>query len=635
MSGEPERRTASANGAEPEAEGAVPCREGEIETSVPDRFEEQVRLHGGLIAVKCGDFAITYEELNASANRVAWALLDRLGEGEEPVPLLFGNDAAMVAAMLGALKAGKAYVPLDPDIPSERTGYVVGDSEARLIVTDGQNIALARQTAPDGARVVNVDDLAASAADGDPRLPIAPDRLALLMYTSGSTGRPKGVMLTHRTALRDGRVPAYHYGLQPGDRCAQTGSLALGGFLRRLYSSLLNGATLCLYDAKKRGLAGLVDWLRAEEITMLGARAVFEGLTANLKEGEILPSVRHISFGGDVVYRHHVLQARRFTRPECVIQSNLGSTEAGSIARYTVPRDMELRELVMPVGRPLPGMEVLILDEERHPVRDGQVGEIYVRSRYLSRGYWRRPDLTGRAFFPDPDGGDRRIYRTGDLGMFGLDGLLRHRGRADFQLKIRGYTIQAGDVEAAMRELEDVTEAAVTGQERTGGMKRLVAHLTSPPGMRPTVTSLRQALARALPDYMVPAAFVFLDEMPKTPLGKIDRRALPPPGTARPELANPFVAPRTPIEEALAAAWRDVLELDEVGVNDSFLDLGGNSLLAARVINRIRNEFVAEVEVSSMFAKPTVAAQAVAVLQAQASSLGPEAVSELLKRTRQ
>jgi hypothetical protein len=284
----------------------------------------------------------------------------------------------------------------------------------------------------------------------------------------------------------------------------------------------------------------------------------------------------------------------------------------------------------MPVGRPLPGMEVLIRDEEGRPVRPGEVGEMCVRSRYLSPGYWRRPDLTARAFLPDPDGGDRRIYRTGDLGMLGPDGLLRHRGRVDFQLKVRGYTIQAGDVEAALREIDAVAEAVATAQDQDGGIGRLVAHLTLRAGPRPTVTELRQALARTLPDYMVPSAFVILDEMPKTPTGKVNRKALPPPGTARPELANPFVAPRTPLEAALAAVWRDVLGLDEVGVNDAFLELGGNSLLAARVVNRVRGDLGAEVDLTAFFAAPTVAAQAAAVLQAQVRQLGPEALAELL-----
>jgi len=627
---ESDRQTPSASGLDAATDGHDPFPESELERSVPERFEAQVRLYGSLVAVICKGRAVTYEELNASANRVAHAMLERLGEGEEPVPLLFGNDLPMVSAMLGALKAGKAYVPLDPGIPADRTAYIAGDAEARLVVTDDRNLCMAKGIAPSGAVVLNVDELRASASDGAPGLSIGPDRLAYLMYTSGSTGRPKGVMLTHRNALCHGWGLGHFYRLRPGDRSGETGSLALAEFPLRLYPCLLNGSTICIYDAKRRGLTGLVGWLRAEKVNLLAARAVFEGLLAGLKDGEVLEDLRHVTFGSDTVYRDHILQARRFTRPDCCIAVSMGSTEAGNITRFRVPRDMDLRERVMPVGRPLPGMEVLVVGEDGRPLWPGEVGEMHVRSRYLSPGYWRRPDLTARAFLPDPDGGDRRIYRTGDLGMLGPDGLLRHCGRVDFQFKVRGYTIQAGDVEAALREIDAVAEAAATAQEQGGDTKRLVAHLTLRRGPRPTVTELRQALSRKLPDYMIPSAFVILDEMPKTPTGKVNRKALPAPGTARPKLANPFVAPRTPLEVALAVVWREVLGLDEVGVDDAFLDLGGNSLLATRLVSRVRGELGVEVDLTEFFAAPTITAQALAVLRALAGRLGPEALSELL-----
>jgi amino acid adenylation domain-containing protein len=627
---EADQQRHSAAGPDAAGDGYDPFPESELDRSVPERFEAQVRLHGSRVAVTCEGRAVTYEELDASANRVAHAILERLGEGEEPVPVLFGNDLPMVSAMFGALKAGKAYVPLDPGVPAERTAYIAGDAEARLVVTHSPNLTMAKGIAPAGAAVLNVDDLGASASDGAPGLSIGPDRLAYLMYTSGSTGRPKGVMLTHRNALCHGWGLGHFYRLGPGDRAAETGSLALTEFPLRLYPCLLNGATICTYDAKRRGLTGLVDWLRAEKVNVLAARSVFEGLLAGLKDGEVLEDLRHVTFGSDTVYRDHIVQARRFTRPDCSIAVSMGSTEAGNITRLRVPRDMELTERVMPVGRPLPGMEVFVVGGDGGILPPGEVGEMRVRSRCLSPGYWRRPELTARAFLPDPDGGDRRIYRTGDMGMLGPDGLFRHCGRADFQFKVRGYTIQAGDVEAALREIAAVTEAAATAQEQGGDTKRLVAHVTLRPGPRPTVSELRQAMSRKLPDYMVPSAFVILDEMPKTPSGKVNRKALPPPGTARPELATAFVAPRTPLEAALAAVWRDVLGLDEVGVDDAFLDLGGDSLLATRLVNRVRGELGVEVDLAEFFAAPAIAAQALIVLRALAGGLSPQAFSELL-----
>ena len=275
-------------------------------------------------------------------------------------------------------------------------------------------------------------------------------------------------------------------------------------------------------------------------------------------------------------------------------------------------------------------MEILLLDEDGQAVRPDDIGEIAIRSRYLSPGYWRRPDLTAAAFRSDPAGGPERIYRTGDLGRRLPDGCLVHLGRKDFQVKIRGFRVEVAEVEGALLSLPTVQEAVVVAREDRPGDRRLVAYLVPTARPAPTVTALRQALAASVPDYMVPAAYVMLDALPKTPGGKVDRRALPPPGRTRPALDQPLVAPRTPVEATVGAIWQEVLGLDEVGMHDNFFDLGGHSLAASQVIARVTETFHVDLPVRVLFEAPTVNGLALAVVQGLMQNVGADEIARLL-----
>jgi len=275
-------------------------------------------------------------------------------------------------------------------------------------------------------------------------------------------------------------------------------------------------------------------------------------------------------------------------------------------------------------------MEVLLLDEDGTAVRPDDIGEIAIRSRYLSPGYWRRPDLTAAAFRPDPAGGPERIYRTGDLGRRLPDGCLVHLGRKDFQVKIRGFRVEVAEVEGALLSLPTVQEAVVVAREDRPGDRRLVAYLVPTARPAPTVTALRQTLAAVVPDYMLPAAYVLLDALPKTPGGKVDRRALPPPGRTRPALDQPLVAPRTPVEATVGAIWQEVLGLDELGIHDNFFDLGGHSLAASQVLARVTETLHVDLPLRVLFAAPTVAGVAVAVVQGLMQDVAPDERARLL-----
>jgi len=285
---------------------------------------------------------------------------------------------------------------------------------------------------------------------------------------------------------------------------------------------------------------------------------------------------------------------------------------------------------VLPVGYPAEDKEILLLDEDGAEVGGDAVGEIAVRSRFLSPGYWRRPDLTAAAFRPDPAGGPERIYRTGDLGRRLPDGCLIHLGRKDFQVKIRGFRVEVAEVEGALLSLPTVQEAVVVAREDRPGDRRLVAYLVPTARPAPTVSALRQALAATLPDYMVPAAFVALDTLPKTPGGKVDRRALPAPGRARPALDQPLVAPRTPVEATVGAIWQEVLGLDEIGLHDNFFDLGGHSLAASQVIARVTETCHVDLPLRMLFEAPTVNGLALAVVQGLMQNVDSDEIARLL-----
>jgi len=385
----------------------------------------------------------------------------------------------------------------------------------------------------------------------------------------------------------------------------------------------LTGAMLLPYDAKGRGMSEFAEWLRREQITLLSAPPmVYREFAASLRGGEQFPHLRLLYLGADRIEKRDVELYRQIFPPHCIFLTGLCSSESGTeMRRVYFDKTTPVEWTTVPVGYPTMDMEVFLVDESGNEVNCSEVGEIAVRSRYLAVGYWGRPDLTRERFLPDPDGGDERVFLTGDMGMMLPDGCLFHKGRKDFQVKIRGSRVEIPEVEEALLALEPVQATVVVARESASGDQRLVAYIVPAHGTTPTVSHLRRALAERLPDFMIPAAFVMLEALPLTPNGKVDRLALPPPGAGRPLLDTPFEAPRTSMEEALAGIWAEVLEiqaadgLPSVGINDNFLDLGGNSLLATQIVSRIRSVFAVELPLRSLFERPTVAGLAECVEQ--------------------
>ena len=584
----------------------VEFKKEEIEQSISDRFESQVLTYPDRLAVKTRTEELTYTELNIAANRVARALLARLGDGEEPVALLLEQGAPMIIGNLGVLKAGKITVPLDPSHPSDRTSYILEDCHAGVILTNNQNLPLALESDGGGIQPLNIDDLGENLSIENPGLSIGPDTSAYIIYTSGSTGQPKGITQNHRNRLHQNMIYTNTLHICAEDRFTLLSSVSAHA-MTNIFDALLNGAAIYSLNVRVEGVTRLADMLDQEEITIcFSGSPLFRRFMDTLAGKRVFPKVRVLRLSSQTVLKSDVGLYKNHFSADCVFVSGLSATEVGKIRIYLADKDTEIGTSTVPVGYPVDDKDVRVVDDDGNDVGFNQVGEIEVRSPYLSVGYWGNPKLTQETFRPDPRGGDQRIYRTGDMGRMSPDGCLEHLGRKDFQVKIRGYRVEVGEVEAALLELASIKEAVVLAQDNSAGEKQLVAYLVSAKEPAPAISEVRSFLMGKLPDHMVPPHYVFLDALPQLPGGKLDRRALPAPDQGRPQLDTPFVAPRTSMEEVLADIWAEVLAIDRVGIHDDFLDLGGDSLMAAAMMVHIEETVGKDLPLSILIRASTV-----------------------------
>lgn len=604
-----------------------------IESSIPARFEQIVEKYPGRLAVKDEHLTMTYDGLNRVANRIAHTILSRLGKNEEPVALLFDHSAMLLAAILGVLKAGKIYVSIDPFFPRSRVAFTLKDSEARLLLTDDQNFSSAKEITKGSLQTVNVKEIETHALEYNPELPILPEGLAVILYTSGSTGQPKGVVHNHRNILVETRDYINYLHICPDDRLILYHTHSFANPVRTLYGALLNGASAFSYDLQKNGTGTLSQYLREEKITIYRSLVTtFRHFMNGLKENDRFPDIRFVHLGGEPMSTNDLKFYRKHFPDHCLLSHGMGPTECLTIRKIFLNKGTTLPEGKVPVGYSMPDKEVLLLDEERNPVGPNEIGEIAVRSPYLAVGYWRKPELTESVFLEDPTDPGQRIYLTGDLGSISPDGCLVHLGRKDFQVKIRGYLVDLTEVESILLGLDSVKEAIVLAREDDGDETRLVAYLTPTGSSSSTISELRQELSKLVPSYMIPSAFVMMESFPSTPSGKIDRRALPPPSQERPELDVPFEAPGSQIEKELSEIWADALDIDRVGVHDSFFDLGGDSLRASRIVNRIMSGFHTEISFQTLMESPTVSKMATFISDHLISDTSPLQLQELLEK---
>ena len=608
----------------------------QIEESIPRLFEQQVLKHSHKLAVRTEQREFTYAELNDKANAIAAAVLEERGETSEGIALLLEHDAAAIAAIVGVLKAGKICVPLDAGHPRTRLDQILSDSGAALILSSQRNLLRAREIAGSDQTVMSVDALGPGLGTDNPNLSISPDQLAYIIYTSGSTGPPKGVTHSHRNILNTVRNHTNWFHICAEDRVGLLFSLGAMGAPRDTFGALLNGAALFPFDVKRHTMTQLAKWLMNEQITTFrSVTTVFRHFASALTEHESFPNLRLIHAGTEMVYKSDVELYRRYFPEGCVFTTGLGATELSPITSILVDHGNGTDQGIVSGGYPVDGVEVKLLGDDGNEVGSNEVGEIVVRSRYLSTGYWRRPEMTNAAFATDPDEPDVRLYRTGDLGRLLPDGRLVLLGRKDAQVKIRGHRVELAEVEAALLEVDGVAEAVVAARADGSGDQRLVAYFVPSSQPAPTVSSLRRALSDRMPNYMLPSVFMALDTLPLTPNGKVDRLALPEPDPTRPALAQPYQVARTPAEVALAEIWADVLHIDRVGAHDDFLELGGHSLAASQIISRAITAFGFELSVQELFGAPTVADMALVVIQGRAKQTEQKKIERILSDVEQ
>jgi len=589
----------------------VPFAREETEQSIGQRFEAMVQRYGERPALGIGERTWTYGALNRAANRIARTILHRCGAKNEPVALVAGRDASAIGAYLGLLKAGKIAVVIDPSFPPERAARIVADSQARHIVSAPEQVQYSRALAAQGQHVIPLDAAAGDVGDDNLGLTIAPSAAAQILYTSGSTGQPKGVFFNHRRLLYDvmENVNAAHIG--PADRLTCFGSLAFGSGVKELFRGLLSGAAIFPYDIGARGLGKWTAFLNAHAITIFKPSiAAFRHWVRELNGSEKFPHVRLLILGGGPVTRADVAAYQRIFAPECLLQHQFSSTEAGLLCLYFLDKGSEISGTRVPAGYPVKDKQIFVVNDRGAKLGAHEVGEIAVRSRYVSSGYWREAQPGGGKFLGDPLDREARLCLTGDLGRLEADGCLMHLGRKELQVKIRGFRVEPGEVEAALNALAEVREAAVAAETDGEAEARLVAYVVPGANSRLTASALRRALRDQLPDYMIPQSFVLLDKLPLTANGKIDRQALPPVGVARPPAGTAYAAPATDIERRLAEIWAEVLGCAAIGLYDDFLDLGGHSLSASRAISKIYQVFGIEISLRSFLEHSTVAAMA-------------------------
>jgi amino acid adenylation domain-containing protein len=573
--------------------------------TVVELFEAQTERTPDAAAVHFGEQRLTYAELNARANQLAAELRRRGVRPDVLVAVALERSAAMVIGVLGVLKAGGAYVPLDPGYPPARLAWMLADTRSAVVLSETR----LRERLPSEADVIWLDaDAARLAALPDTNVPCGAtaDHLAYVIYTSGSTGLPKGVMVEHRGITRL-VLNTNYINIGPTDRIGQVSNFSFDAITFEIWGALLNGA--CLVGITREVALAPADFvreLREQGVTlMFMTAALFNHVAAHVNGA--FSSLRAVLFGGEAGDPKSVRLVLDAT-PATEFINGYGPTESTTFAVCHHVTSLPADSRTVPIGRPISNTVVYVLDSHEQPVPVGVPGELYIGGDGLARGYFNDPELTARKFVPHPLAGHsgKRLYRTGDRVRYRPDGVLEFMGRLDHQVKIRGFRVEPGEIEAVLADHPQVCEAAVVLREHAPDDKRLVAYVVLSKPTPDWAMQLRAHAHQRLPEYMIPAAYVQLDAMPLTPNGKVDRMALPVHDGANASTGAPVESPATAMERMIAAIWQDALGVENVSVHDNFFDLGGHSLLVAKVHSRLTETLARDIAMVDLFRYPTI-----------------------------
>jgi amino acid adenylation domain-containing protein len=598
------------------------------EALIHELFEAQVEQTPDTCALLHGQHSLTYAELNCRANQLAQYLRECGVKSDSVVAICIERSLDMVIALLGILKAGAAYMPLDPTYPSERLRYMLDDARPALVLAD--QYANLPQTAA-GILVLRLGELRREIAGSDTqnlraeKSGLGADRLLYVIYTSGSTGAPKGTAMPHRSMVN---LIEWHRRTLPasgGVRVLQFAALSFDVAFQEVFSTLCTGGQLVLIDeAVRRDPRALIDLLQHQRVErMFLPPVMLQGVAEHFVTAPtFLESLRDIVVAGEQL-RISAEIANFFQRlPGCRLHNHYGPTETHVVTALTLSGEPADWPTLPAIGQPIANTQIYVLDDALQPVPLSVEGEIYIGGANLARGYLNRPQLSAERFVPDPfnPSAGARMYKTGDLGRWRADGMIEYLGRNDDQVKIRGFRVELGEIEAQLARQQQVKEVVVVAREETPGSRCLVAYVTlrgSHPG---GAEALRTFAKSVLPEYMVPGAYVILDRLPLTPSGKIARRTLPPPG---PEAyaRSSDEAPRGEVEQELEQIWRKLLHIDRVGRDANFFELGGHSLHGIRLVTTVEARFGVRLPVMTVFEYPTLAQQAALISSAYAAGM--------------
>ncbi|QUS58939.1 non-ribosomal peptide synthetase [Pseudovibrio brasiliensis] len=581
----------------------------EASTTLHSAFEAVAVDHGTQVALVGEGAQLTYGQLNSQANQLARYLVAQGVSSQSRVAVCLQNSANAVVGLLAILKAGGAYIPIDPTYPSERISYLIEDSTPVLVLCDAASISELREITPP-AKLVNVGQQEPpwqSLDDENLNAPVSSEDTAYVIYTSGTTGKPKGVVVPHK-----GPANLMAWFLQEGtftleDKVLLSTSLTFDISVVEVFASLSCGATVVIAD-RARLLEGnyLVELIAEQQVTVCQFVPSLLDFFLSCENVSACTSLRSILCGGEAFPSR--LAERCFKALGSIHLQNLyGPTEASVYCTRLELDYCAEYPPVVPIGQPIAGMKMYILDRHLDLVPVGVAGDLYVAGPGVAKGYLNRPELTVERFIPSPFKAGERLYQTGDVGRYLEDGTIEYLGRDDFQIKVRGYRIEPGEIEHALSQFDGILNAVVVAHADQAGSSQLVAYVCMQQNAAELdTTAMRGALANQLPDYMVPALYVQLDDLPLTSNGKIDRSQLPTPTAHSIESVRNYVAPETPLEEELARIWAEVLQLDGVGIRDNFFEIGGHSLRATRITARMQDALGVEVPLRIFFERPTI-----------------------------
>jgi sugar O-acyltransferase (sialic acid O-acetyltransferase NeuD family) len=574
--------------------------------AIHQRIEEQVRLRPAQVALRTRDATYTYTEMNGLANSAAAEVLSVAGETLAQAAILQSNTPELIVNMLACLKAHKAYVPLDPNFPKQRLQTMLEDAEPAVLLTDESHLPLAEELAGRRVRIVNTSAIERRADAPNPQVACDPLDRAYILYTSGSTGRPKGIAFLHRNLLHTTMCLTNNLYFAPSDRVTWLHSASFAASVVDIYCCLTNGGTLYPWDAKVRGFTGLADWLVKERVTTFQwIPSAFRQFLRTVPDTFVFRDIRLVVMASETLTLRDVELFRWHFPVGSHLINQVGTSESYNYNLYPMDHNTCFEGAVVPGGYPVSGdRQVLILDGQRHRVPEGAIGEIAIKSNYMSAGYWRDDALTQKKFAPiDADGVP--VYSTGDLGKLEPDGRLIHLGRKDSQVKIRGYRVELAEIDHALAAAPGVADSAACLVKDRLGQDRLVGYIILKQSCPFHPAEIEKAVESVLPEYMVPRQYVVLDSFPSLPTGKVDRSALPNPFDAPEPATRPEAVTSTSAEDRTAQLFRELLQLREVRPDSDFLSAGGDSLLMAVLLQRVHQLYGVEIPIDGFLAAPT------------------------------